>query len=262
MTYFKVICDSTFIGVGTTNDLRKVQEKHNILVFADESDAQYISIDDVLYRANWFTPVTSDKFEYVTATITTIEEEEYESLKATIDEGGEIVVEDDDDTVTEETVVDDLTNVTIEYAKEVKISSMSAACNSAITAGVNVVLSDGETHHFSLTTQDQLNLIALSTQTVDINGVEVVPYHADDELCTWYTMADYALISESATALKLYHTTYFNSLKHYINSLESVADVAAVYYGMAVPEEHQSDILKLLMVETTEDSEDDETSKN
>ena len=253
MTYYEAVREDEFIGIGTTNDLRKVQAKHGILVYADESDAQYIDIGGTLYRDNWFTPVTSDRHEYETATITVIGEETYETIKAAIEEDGEILFADEDYFVTTEEAVidDDLTALPLEYAKERKTRSMSADCKAAIAAGVDVTLSDGETHHFSLTVEDQLNLIALPAQAVEIDGAEVVPYHADGELCTWYTLADHALITAAAGKLKLYHTTYFNSLKHYISSFDSVADVAAVYYGMEIPEDYQSDILKRLLSKWT-----------
>lgn len=56
---------------------------------------------------------------------------------------------------------------------------------------------DGETHHFSLTTQDQLNLITLSAMVSQ--GAEQVPYHADGELCKFYSVSDMLAIINQAT---------------------------------------------------------------
>jgi hypothetical protein len=60
---------------------------------------------------------------------------------------------------------------------------MSRTCRQTIEAGFDLVLR-GETRHFSLTTQDQLNLMSLGTlvQTQDL-----IPYHADGEECEFYT---------------------------------------------------------------------------
>ena len=49
---------------------------------------------------------------------------------------------------------------------------------------------------------------------------------------------------DSVTAHKTFHVTYFNSLKVYINAMDNITDISAVQYGVEIPEEHQSDILK------------------
>lgn len=69
------------------------------------------------------------------------------------------------------------------------------------------------------------------------------PYHASDELCTYYSAQDILTITQVATEYKTYHTTYYNSLKNWIMSMESIADVGAVKYGDTVPSEYCSDIL-------------------
>ena len=45
----------------------------------------------------------------------------------------------------------------------------------------------------------------------------------------------------------MYHTTYFNSLKHYIESLDTIDAVANIQYGVEIPETYQSDVLKYLL---------------
>ena len=49
--------------------------------------------------------------------------------------------------------------------------------------------------------------------------------------------------------MQVYHTTYFNSLKMYILSLDNIEDVGAVFYGMEIPVEYQSDVLKYLLAQ-------------
>ena len=121
---------------------------------------------------------------------------------------------------------------------------MSQICNQLITNGIDVVLSDGESHHFSLTVQDQLNLITLSSMAQ--SGMLQIPYHADGELCKYYTPTEIGAIIETATALKTYHTTYFNSLKSYIESLNDIQIISSIQYGCNIPNEYKSDILKEL----------------
>lgn len=126
-----------------------------------------------------------------------------------------------------------------------KIKEMSGICESTITNGFDIVLSDGKSHHFSLSVQDQLNLITLSTMLA--SGEEYIPYHADGELCKAYSLEDASAIITTATNFKTYHITYFNSLKAYINSLKSIKTVSAVTYGMEIPDKYKSEVLTALL---------------
>lgn len=124
-------------------------------------------------------------------------------------------------------------------------AAMREACAAAITGGVDVTLGDGQTCHFSLTIEDQMNLISLQSM-VDA-GAEAVPYHADGEECRYYSAEDFHTITQAATMWKLYQESYFNSLRGYIQSLESEDELEAVQYGMEIPEAFQTDVLRQLM---------------
>lgn len=130
---------------------------------------------------------------------------------------------------------------------EAVIAAMSEACASAITGGVDVALSDGQAYHFSLTLEDQMNLMSL--QAMVNAGAEAVPYHADGEDCRYYTAADFNLIAQAATAWKMYQESYFNSLRGYIQSIENEDELEAVQYGMDIPEIFQTDVLRRLTEE-------------
>lgn len=43
-----------------------------------------------------------------------------------------------------------------------------------------------------------------------------------------------------------FQTTYFNSLRDYIESMTDINDVCAVEYGVDIPEAYQSEVLKML----------------
>ena len=248
MTYYKVIKDNEFVGIGTSYELRKYQLKHGILLVADDNTAQYIQINDKLYRDNWFKVLTTNTIEYETASISVIDESEYQQLFEAIDAGEEISnVTNDEDTYYQEddNVVDSDSIITLDYLKTQKIKEMSYCCNQAIVNGFDVELSDGRTHHFSLTVQDQLNLITLSSLAA--SGVDNIPYHADGELCEFFSVNDIQMIVKAATELKTYHTTYYNSLKLFIQSLVDRDDVANVIYGANIPDEYKSDVLIALL---------------
>lgn len=244
MTYYKLIDGTDFIGVGNTFDLRRYQAKHNILLTSDEDGAQFIQVNGMLFRDNWFAPIGECDFAYSSVEIETIDEAEYAALIDAIESGEEIEVEEP---VLEEDISTsvDTEDITLEYVRDMKIASLSNACNKIITDGFDTILSDGEVHHFSMTIQDQLNLITLSTMVA--SGESVIPYHADGELCKGYSAEDISTIIATATEFKTYHVTYFNSLKLYVSSLDSITAVSGVEYGTEIPEEYQSEVLREML---------------
>lgn len=247
MKYYKIICDSKFIGVGTDLDMRRYQLKHRILLICTPEQAQYIQNKDSLYRAQWMLPEGINDVSAISATVIEITESEYNSLYSAIESGEDIPIDNDDNQNKEndEPVIDKDTEITVEFIREQKINEMSVACSNIITSGFDVVLSDNESHHFSLTTQDQLNLITLTTLMA--SGETSIPYHADGELCKFYSTDDITAISSGATNFKTYHVSYFNSLKSYIESLNDIEKISAITYGSEIPSEYMSDVLKVLI---------------
>lgn len=138
------------------------------------------------------------------------------------------------------TVEEDGVNPSI--TQETVIAAMREACAAAIISGVDVALSDGTSHHFSLTLEDQLNLINL--QIMADAGAEQIPYHADGENCKYYSSEDFHTITQAAITWKLYQESYFNSLRGYILSLSTEDALQAVRYGMDIPEPFQTDVLR------------------
>lgn len=245
MNYYKLINGETFVGIATQLDFLEYQAKHNILLACSEEFAQYVQSDGQLYHASWMKPVTTDKVQYEVVELIAIDKDEYNALLEAIETGEEIVVETEQDVIEDVPVIDPSEEVTVEYIRAMKISEMSYTCNTVITNGFDVALSDEETHHFSLTTQDQLNLITLSTMIA--SGETSIPYHADGELCKFYSVDDITTIITTATAFKTYHVSYFNALKAYITSLNEIADISKITYGVDIPDEYQSDVLKALL---------------
>ena len=138
-------------------------------------------------------------------------------------------------------------DITIEYGEvtqEEVIAAMSEACEQTIFAGIDVVLSDEGTHHFSLDVKDQINIMVLQSKL--LSGAESITYHADDGKCMFYSAEDFKKIADSATAWKLYHESYFNSLREYIKSLNTNEELGDVEYGMEIPEEYQTDVFRQL----------------
>lgn len=135
----------------------------------------------------------------------------------------------------------------LEEVQEAKVAEMNVAQQAAISAGVNVTLTDGTVEHFTLTDHDQTSLMGLQSQVM--TGEQMIPWHTSDEAehCKFYSNADMALITTAALAYVTWHVTYFRDLRIYIRSLTDKEDVAAVTYGIDIPEAFQSAPLQAMI---------------
>ena len=243
MVYYKLVQDNKVVAVGTTNNLRKHQAKHNILLNCSEHEAQYIEIDGILYWDVWMkTPADSSLASFEKAEITAIEEEEYDTLSEAIRRDEVISAELEEivgiiPDVQEEIGLDE-TGYSVEYIREVKIKELQLECARAITDGFDIELSDGKNHHFSMSTQDQMNLNSLYLQI--ISGATEVPYHADGEEEMLYSAEEMTEIINAANAHKVYNLAYFNSLKKWVNALRKSTTISEVKFGSVIPKKYQS----------------------
>lgn len=245
MKYYKIINESHFVGVGTTNDLRRWQRKHNIMLSCEENEAQYIQCNDECYHAAWMVPETKENSEYITLDVIEIDKDEYDTLFAMIENNEEIPPIEEEIIPPADEYIEPSEESTIEFAIASKIAEMSNTCNKVISKGFDVVLSDNETHHYSLTTQDQSNLLVAKQEL--LSGNDAFMYHADGELYKYYSKEDIEKIIVCADYFKAYHLAYYNSLKAYIHTLKECVEVGNIFYGVEIPKEYLSDVLVVLM---------------
>ena len=135
-----------------------------------------------------------------------------------------------------------ITDGDITSVKDAKISEMSYECGLAIKKGFDLQLSDGSEHHFSLEVSDQLNIAKLNDMA--ISGVEELPYHADGEVCKFYSQEDMMEINTKMQEHINFHTAYYNSMKEYVKSLNDINEIHNVHYGDEIPDAYQSEVLK------------------
>ena len=111
--------------------------------------------------------------------------------------------------------------------KEHKIVNLSATCRDTIIAGVTV-----NDKHYSLKEDDQINIgnLAMAAST----GQPVL-YHADNELCEIYTAQEFLALTQAVTEYKIYHTTYFNHLKAWVQRSTTVDEINGITYGSPLP---------------------------
>ena len=239
MKYYKMITGTEFIGAINSNNFVAENPINGWLLTSNEISGQFVSYKGQLYRDYWMQPIITER-NFIIINIIEITEEEYQTLIEAIDNNEPIIIEEPEDETP--TSVEDETDITVEYVRAAKITEMSATCRRTIEGGFDLDLR-GETHHFSLTTQDQLNLMSISVmaQTQDL-----IPYHADGEESTFYTAEEINQVIAAATSFKNYNLSYYNALKAYINSLDTIEAIAAITYGTPIPDEYKSDVLMVL----------------
>lgn len=136
-----------------------------------------------------------------------------------------------------------------EIIRAAKITEISAACNAVIVSGIDLEMADG-TVHFNLSIEDQSNIANLF-RVVELGGTEF-PYQADGGVCRIYNAQEIAQIYIAAQTVITTQTTYHNALKAYVQSLSDVEQIAAVQYGMTLPDPYASEVADKLSVAQTQ----------
>ena len=120
----------------------------------------------------------------------------------------------------------------LRHAKDAKIQVLSDTCKIKILNGFNISLSDHKDYSFRLTAEDQLNLLSLENQLAA--GAETFVYHATGLPCQVFTRDDMKKIILAYRKHVLYHTTYFNAAKQYINSSTDLEQISTFVYGVDI----------------------------
>ena len=243
--FYKVIKDNEIIDVLDNITFVKIQITHNRLIVCPEKFAQGIlsSNGENIWFVDGIIEENINKYEVVE--LIKIDETEYNILKDALISNEFIEVpEEPEEQPIEPGLTEDELN-TLEFVRDSKIAEMNNICNTMITQGFDVILSDKKSHHFDFSVDDQLNMMSL--KELIIAGETLIPYHASNEPCKFYSVEDIQIILNAGTKLKTYHVTYFNALKQYIKSLRSINTVSKVFYGMDIPEKYQSEVFITLL---------------
>lgn len=241
--WFKVIVNSVIIGTTTDQSFARYSEKSGRIHICNAMDGQYIVLNDHFYRDSWMLPPNPDDHtEFEEATVISINEKEYDILSKTdVDKPINVVQTDEPKIIEKPLKQEDI--VTIEFVRNRKLDELKTACEKAIVDGFDLVLSDGVSHHFSMSLQDQMNLIDLQ-RALDLNEDPV--YHADGELMQFYSVEDAQDILIGATKWKNYHIALFNSLKNWINSVDDMEVIDSIKLDSEIPEQYCTVVLQNL----------------
>ena len=124
-------------------------------------------------------------------------------------------------------IIDD--KASLAERRNTAINNLSKICQTEIVNGFKIILADGVTYHFKLTAEDQLNLLSIENQLN--TGASSILYHATDMPCKLFYREDMLKVIAAFRKHVLYHTTYFNVAKQYINTLTDTKKIETFTYG-------------------------------
>ena len=133
--------------------------------------------------------------------------------------------------------------IPIETLRQAKLAEIGAAREAVINAGVKVETSQGE-HNFSLTDRDQMNLnamygalvAALAGMPSPVDPEQGIWYHADGEPHAFWGNEDFIKICLTALPFIAGQITYYKDLRRHVERLETAEEIAAIFYGMVIPD--------------------------
>ena len=257
MVFYKITHNQDIIDVNTNESINYVRydRYHQSLKICGSDSDDIIGIvssdNSAIYHLVGYPEIPDTVLgEFIDVQMFEISEEDYTVFKKALEEEKEIIDPDpyippEPEPTPEEQEREEEYRRSLQFVKDKKIEYMSYLCHQTIENGILITLSDGLEHSFALTENDQTNLMERQAQLMA--GATQVSYHADGELCTYYSAEDMMAIIQASIFHKDYQTTYFNSLKHYINSMTDKNEVSAVEYGIEIPEQYQSQPLKDLL---------------
>ena len=230
--FYKIVYEHIVIDIICNPHWVIWANKSGRFVLTDETSANGIVSSDgsEVFHLSGTKDFLNYQDDYKSVAVVEISEAEYLSLKAQI---------------TENAISESGDTLSIEQLIANKVEEMSQTCEDIITAGFDIVLSDGIKHHFSLQLPDQLKITKLNDRAVA--GEAFLPYHADNEPCKIFTAQDIMAINTTMEHIVEYQVTYFNSLKMYIRGMTDKNDIINVKYGVEIPEGYQSEVWKLFV---------------
>lgn len=242
--WFKVIQNDKLIGTVTDQSFARYSEKSGRLHICRAIEGQYLLLNDKYYRDDWMLGENPNaNVKYDKARIIAIRESEYDILQNPSHEPVKHeIVKIPAEKISKK--VSKTAEVTIDFVRARKLNELGISCTKSIEQGFSLVLSDGASHHFSMTAYDQLNLLQM--EIAFNNGSTDILYHADNELMQYYGEDDVRYILSAAKRWKEYNLALFNSFKNWINNLNDLAEIDRITYESEIPEKYCTDVLTTL----------------
>jgi hypothetical protein len=209
---YKIIKDNKVIDVVETPCFVKFLTAGHVAI-TDKTSAQGIVGSD---GETVYSFIEVDRPNTTVVKIKEITPEEFSSLSELLNSDQEVVLDES----------------ALNQVRQTTIKRLSDICNNKIISGFSIVLSDGKTYNFKLTIEDQLNLTSIENQLN--SGIKTFVYHASNQPCRVFMKNDMSKIIRAFRKHVLYHTTYFNIAKQYINTLTDPEKISTFTYGTDV----------------------------
>lgn len=208
---YKIIYKNKVIDVIASPQFIKILPTGHVTLTNKSLASGIIGSDNEVYS---FKPTVRPNTKVVT--IEAISKEEFSRLQSLLNSDNEVIAH----------------GAQLLDARCTAIENLSKICQNKIIEGFKLILSDGEAYHFRLTAEDQLNLIMIENQLN--TGIQSIIYHATGMPCKIFSRADMFKIIAAFRKHVLYHTTYFNVAKQYINTLTDAKKIETFAYGTDV----------------------------
>lgn len=211
---YKVLYDNIVIDVLDEIKYARFLSKSGHTVITDATSANCIIASNNKDRYHIKGVPYPKGCKFKTVTLVQIDEDEYRKLLSQLNNSDSIV------------------DNGIRLLKQKKIAEMSNACHDKIVNGIRIILSDNKIHHFELSLEDQVNLLEIKYM-ID-KGQQKFVYHETDGICKEYSLEDMQKIIDESFKHKQNNLLYFNSLKHYISTLNNIYDIIDLEYGVNI----------------------------
>ena len=131
---------------------------------------------------------------------------------------------------------------TIEEVRAAKLAELSAACEAAIVAGVDVETAYG-TGHYGLSLGTRSTSRRCTTRRRRALPARITP---TDSPCMIYSAADIITLYRAAQGWKIYQLTYFGQLKQWVDRETDAAAVQSITYGAELPTDLAAEMAALM----------------
>lgn len=76
-----------------------------------------------------------------------------------------------------------------------------------------------------------------------MQGNEAIAFHSKGNVFRYFTKEEAMLILEAVDDFILYHNSYYNSARTYLESLIDISIINSFKYGDEIPEQYKSQVL-------------------
>ena len=211
---YKVMYDGMIIDILPEIKYAKYMKKSKKTYVTSRSSANCILASNGKDRYHLLGVPYPEGCDLKTVTVAKISEKEYEQLTENLN------------------IENSFTILGLRAIKKKKISELRSICDNNILNGVHIMLSDGNIHHFTMSIEDQLNLLEIR-HLISI-GEESFIYHETGGEYMDFTADDMNRIIDATFQHKQKHLLHFNKLKKYINQLDNFDSINNVDYSLEI----------------------------